>query len=182
MNENLDLTKILEGCPKGTKFYSTIYGEVDFAGIGTNSGYPIELICFTKPNRLGSITYVTKDGLGYQNYDGECILFPDKNQRDWSKFERFWDKSKVEKFDSKTLKPFDKVLARCTGSVWVPTLFGYFIDEADKDPLSPFENGERVVCVDIGYHQCIPYNDETKHLVGTLDDCPEYYKWWEKQL
>ena len=86
----------------------------------------------------------------------------------------------IEKFDPKTFKPFDKVLARCTGSVWVPTLFGYFIDEADKDPLSPFENGERVVCVDIGYHQCIPYNDETKHLVGTLDDCPEFYKWWEE--
>lgn len=85
-----------------------------------------------------------------------------------------------ERFDPKTFKPFNKVLARCTGSVWVPTLFGYFIDEADKDPLSPFENGERVVCVDIGYHQCIPYNEETKHLIGTLDDCPEYYKWWEE--
>ena len=89
------------------------------------------------------------------------------------------DKPKVERFDPKTLQPFDKVLARCTESEWMPTLFGYFIDEADKDPLSPFENGERVVCVDIGYHQCIPYNEETKHLVGTLDDCPEYYKWWE---
>ena len=55
-----------------------------------------------------------------------------------------------------------------------------FIDEADKDTLPPFENGERVVCVDIGYHQCIPYNDDTKHLVGTLNDCPEYYKWWEE--
>ena len=92
------------------------------------------------------------------------------------------EKPKVERFDPKTLKPFDKVLARCTGSVWVPTLFGYFINEADKDPLSPFENGERVVCVDIGYHQCIPYNEETKHLIGTLDDCPEYYKWWEEEL
>ena len=90
------------------------------------------------------------------------------------------EKPKIERFDPKTFKPFDKVLARCTGSVWVPTLFGYFIDEADKDPLSPFENGERVVCVDIGYHQCIPYNEETKHLIGTLDDCPEYYKWGEE--
>lgn len=90
------------------------------------------------------------------------------------------EKPKVERFNPKTFQPFDKVLARCTESVWVPTLFGYFIDEADKDPLSPFENGERVVCVDIGYHQCIPYNEETKHLIGTLDDCPEYYKWWEE--
>lgn len=30
MNENIDLTKILEGCPVGTKFYSSVYGKVDF--------------------------------------------------------------------------------------------------------------------------------------------------------
>ena len=30
MNENLDLTKILDGCPKGTKFYSSNYGDVTF--------------------------------------------------------------------------------------------------------------------------------------------------------
>ena len=26
---------------------------------------------------------------------------------------------------------------------------------------------------------CIPYNDETKHLVGTHDEVPEFYKYWE---
>ena len=33
MNENLDLTKILEGCPVGTKFYSILQGEVSFINI-----------------------------------------------------------------------------------------------------------------------------------------------------
>ena len=28
----------------------------------------------------------------------------------------------------------------------------------------------------------IPYNDETKHLVNTTNDCAEYYKWWEECL
>lgn len=88
------------------------------------------------------------------------------------------EKPKFERFDPKTFRPFDKVLARCTESEWMPTLFGFLIDTDKKDPHSPFVLGERVVCVDIGYQQCIPYNDDTKHLVGTLDDCPEYYKWW----
>ena len=180
MNENLDLTKILEGCPEGTEFYSSVFGEVRFIGINTCNEYPIKLQAYNKYTRSLEKLYFSKEGNPTIAYKGECTLFPSKDQRDWSKFERFWDKPKSEKFDPKTLHPFDKVLARCTGSVWVPTLFGYFIDEADKDPLSPFENGERVVCVDIGYHQCIPYNEETKHLVGTLDDCPEYYKWWEE--
>ena len=179
MNENLDLTKILEGCPIGTKLYSPLLGEVEFAVVNSRRGFiGVRVGFITKYIRVFDSN--GKYLLDVNSPSSECLLFPDRDQRDWSKFERFWDKPKVERFDPKTFKPFDKVLARCTGSVWVPTLFGYFIDEADKDPLSPFENGERVVCVDIGYHQCIPYNEETKHLIGTLDDCPEYYKWWEE--
>ena len=179
MNENLDLTKILEGCPEGTKLYSIIYGEVAFVGIIDNNYYPIKVV-FLKLDKSIATAYVTKDGKDDYNANGECTFFPSKDQRDWSKFVRFWDKPKVERFDTKTFQPFDKVLARCTESEWMPTLFGFFIDTNNKDPHSPFINGERVVCVDIGYQQCIPYNKETKHLVGTLDDCPEYYKWWEE--
>ena len=176
MNENLDLTKILDGCPKGIEFYGTVYGELRFVKIDdSRTNNPIVM----EDNFNGRWIYFTKTGRSIYNC-GECTLFPSKDQRDWSKFERFWDKPKVERFDPKTFQPFDKVLARCTESEWMPTLFGVLIDTDNKDPLSPFENGERVVCVDIGYHQCIPYNKETKHLVGTLDGCPEYYKWWEE--
>ena len=175
MNENLDLTKILDGCPKGIEFYSTVYGKVRFVELDDSN-----VLCpiLTENDFTGQWLRYAKDGRSVYNC-GECTLFPSKDQRDWSKFKRFWDKPKVEKFDPMTLKPFDKVLARCTESEWMPTLFGFFIDTDNKDPFSPFVLGERVVCVDIGYQQCIPYNDETKHLVGTLDDCPEYYKWWE---
>ena len=27
---------------------------------------------------------------------------------------------------------------------------------------------------------CIPYNDETKHLVGTTDEAPGFYRYWEE--
>ena len=30
------------------------------------------------------------------------------------------------------------------------------------------------------YAWCIPYNDETKHLVGTNDEAPDFYKYWEE--
>ena len=29
------------------------------------------------------------------------------------------------------------------------------------------------------YMQCIPYNEETKHLLGTTDEAPECYKFWK---
>ena len=171
MNENIDLTEILKGCPKGTELYSTIYGKVLFEGIISSDLCPIEIKFLNKFTNLSLISaYFAKDGRGSSTYDGECTLFPAKDQRDWSKFERFWDKPKVEKFDVNTLRPFDRILVRFSGNLnWQIGLFGY------KYKKLIYSNGTV-------YYQCVPYNEETKHLLGTSNDCPEYYKWWEEQL
>lgn len=163
MNENIDLTKILEGCPKETEFYSTVYGEVKFVNIDCSFMRPI----IVRDNFTGNLRHVTSGGRAVCGC-GECTLFPSKDQRDWSKFVRFWDKPKIEKFDIKTLQPFDKVLVRTElKGVWNIDLFGY-----KKDPFA--------VCLDTAINDCIPYNEETKRLLGTNDDCPDYYKWWEE--
>lgn len=168
MNENLDLTKILDGCPVGTMFYSSIYGEVSFVGINISCWYPIELASYKKNQCPAEHVFYAKNGNYNFSYDGECTLFPSKDQRDWSKFERFWDKPKKEKFDVNTLQPFDKVLLRTNErSIWEPDFFGY-------------KDGNWIMCVTTGNVECIPYNEETKHLVGTKEDCPEFYKWWEE--
>ena len=162
MNENIDLTEILKGCPKGTAFYSNVYGKVYFNGFNFYSDYPVVF------NYLGDGSVcLTKAGKVFIHI-GECIVFPSEEQRDWSKFERFWDKPKVDKFDPKTFKTFDEVLIRpYLGCTWEPDFFGYKTDNWVK-------------CITTGVTNCIPYNEETKHLVGTNNDCPEYYKWWEK--
>ena len=165
MNENLDLTKILEGCPIGTKLYSTIFGNVSLKEIVSDREYPIII-----SQGIKTIP-ITKEGKYILYYDGECTLFPDKDQRDWSKFERFWDKPKVERFDPKTFQPFDKVLGRDTNdNCWIALFFGHI-----------GKGSHRAVCGYFSWTQCIPYNEETKHLVGTRDDCPEYYKWWKDE-
>ena len=170
MNENIDLTKILYGCPEGTKFYSTTLGEVSFAGICLSSNYPIRVKAYNKHSAAAIGESFTIDGRLYSNC-GECILFPSEEQRDWSKFERFWDKPKVQRFDVNTLQPFDKVLSRYdTESNWMCTFFSHIIDK-----INPY-----IDCNGITVHVCIPYNDDTQHLVGTNKDCPEYYKWWKK--
>ena len=80
------------------------------------------------------------------------------------------EKPKVERFDLKTLHPFDKVLARVDkNDCWMAAHFSHVDDYTHK-----------AVCDTFYYTQCIPYNEETKHLVGKTDDCPEYYKWWEE--
>lgn len=168
MNENIDLTKILEGCPEGTKLYSSIFGEVVFIRIDReNPSYPILIKVSFEPKWRN----LTKQGKFYAAV-GECIIFPSKEQRDWSKFERFWDKPKVERFDINTLQPFDKVLVRDDRKdIWGACLFSH--------PGNNLSEGW-FVCDNTYWHYIIPYNDDTKHLVGTREDCPEYYKWWEK--
>lgn len=115
------------------------------------------------------LIFLTKGGQAVFAYNGECTLFPSKDQRDWSKLNIYWGKVRVERFDPATFKPFDKVLTRDESRYcWNINFFG-FIDENKK-----------CRCSSSFWSQCIPYNDDTKHLLGTRDDCPEYYKWWEE--
>lgn len=82
MNENLDLTEILKGVPKGTKFYSRFLGSVEFCKI-TLDNY-IEVID-------GNGYYVGFKPNGTYRYaeeNTEIDLFPSKDQRDWSKWHR----------------------------------------------------------------------------------------------
>ena len=65
MNENIDLTKILMNYPKGTKFYSTVYGEVIFNKINKGCEYPIAFVTSCNSN-----CDVTADGRHYELYYG----------------------------------------------------------------------------------------------------------------
>ena len=167
MNENIDLTKILKNCPKGFPLYSTIYGNVTVSKIGNNI---IEFIYFYKTSygTFRNASCVNLKGNPSTTYSGECTLFPSKDQRDWSKFTAPWYKK--EKFDPKTLKGFDKVLGWNPGTCkWECNLFSNINDYAEFN----------FKCFGVSYKYCMPYNDDTKHLVGTTDEAPEYYRYWE---
>ena len=167
MNENIDLTKILKYCPKGWEFYSSIHGVVYFEELNTSDKYPV-IISY----KNGKLESFGADGRLFLDYAGECVLFPSKDQRDWSKFTAPWYKK--EKFDPKTLKPFDKIIARVDEhGIWCCEWFS-FIDSFIE------ENIILIKGCGAYYRNCIPYNDETKHLVGTTDEAPEYYRYWEE--
>lgn len=165
MNENIDLTKILKDCPSGWKFYSSIYGDVKFLKVGNDTDYPIKFSVIYKDG-VERNSSVSKQGLFLASYDGECAFFPSREQRDWSKFTAPWYKK--DKFDPKTLKSFDKVICRNGLNVWHCDFFSSFMETW----ACPY------VCISGSYTYCIPYNDDTKHLVGTNDDAPEYYEYW----
>ena len=168
MNENINLTKILKDCPKGTKLYSTLFGDVELEKVYKNESeiFPIKV-----RRSDNTTTDFTRDGKLYVGYSGECVLFPSREQRDWSKFTAPW--LNKERFDPKTLSPFDKVLVRDYNSrCWRCALYSHQ-RETEKSNLY------RYATMTSSYAFCIPYNDDTKHLVGTNEEAPEFYRYWE---
>lgn len=76
-----------------------------------------------------------------------------------------------EKFDPKTLKPFDKVIVKdYPASYWNCDFFSRVDDSTSN---------HKFITIGYAYKFCIPYNDDTKHLIGTTDDAPEFYRYWE---
>ena len=230
--EKLDLTKILKDCPSGMELYSPIYGTVVFERVNEGRDFSIETnkCVFTANGRYCS--------------NGECVLFPSKDQRDWSKWQKpfvdgdviyvndtigiikengdpvkmhaifleedeswvrgcnirlantmkirrateeekqrlfdeikkngyEWDAEKKElkkiepKFDISTLQPFDKVLVRSGDSA------EWSIDFFER------RMGRYFRCHVMFEDQCVPYNKETKHLLGTTLQAPDKYITWE---
>ena len=161
MNENLNLVEILKDCPKGTKLYSTIFGDVNFQLIDEfSTSHPISVE--TDENY---IEHFSADGRYYFRYNGgECTLFPSKDQRDWSKF-----KIKQSKFDPKTLEPFDKVLVRDDyKDRWFCRFFSHI-----EDGIHAY----KYATIGSAFKYCIPYNDDTKHLLCTKEEAPEFYRY-----
>ena len=166
MNERIDLTKILKDCPRGTKLYCPIYGEVEFVCIDEHEKYPIKVMV----NRKFIDAFSRKGFIRPQyNIKIKGNLFPSEVQYDWSKFTAPWYKK--SKFDPKTLKSFDKVLVRdYSHETWRCDFFSHRYNYNGDYPY---------ITIVKGYTFCIPYNDDTKHLVGTTDEAPEYYRYWE---
>lgn len=146
----MNIAEILRKCPKGTKLYSPVFGEVELTKVDYDEVYPIT--CLTKNGDYGLFT---RDGILFFDYsDTECMLFPSKDQRDWSKFgvtEQVTDQESKHQF-----KPFDKVLVRDGDSdIWDCNIFNRIDEDGEYQ------------CIDYEYwEQCIPY-EGNEHLLGT---------------
>ena len=160
--QGLNLCEILKNCPEGKTLWSPMLGDVNLYDLNEEEK---------------NIKVLTKGGISWNiNHDGtttingvtspEIMLYPSREQRDWTKVKY---ESKKERFNPKTFKAFDKVLARLNKQgIWCCELFSFIEDDTNL-----------IKCCGAYYQYCIPYNDDTKHLVGTKGEAPEYYRYWE---
>ncbi len=139
----MNIAEILKNCPKGTKLYSSIFGEVELLRVDKHS-----ITCMID---FGAEESFQSDGRILLDYpDAECVLFPSKDQRDWSKF------GATNKETKPQFKPFDKVLVRDRDDrKWGCDLFCHL---GDKEGV--------FVCISSWWKQCIPY-EGNEHLLGT---------------
>ena len=78
------------------------------------------------------------------------------------------------RFDVAVFKPYDKVLIQRINGMWLPDITHGWVFTKNKTEcsISTFSN--------LPFKRIIPYNDETKHLAFTSDECPKFYRYWEK--
>lgn len=85
MEAKINIAEILRNKPHGIRLYSPIFGNCTFCYIKDETSD----ICVRRP--YNEMSYFNFEGL--YNTAGECLLFPSKEMRDWSKFA--WKKGDV---------------------------------------------------------------------------------------
>ena len=153
MNMINKLSTLLKDFPKGTKLYSPICGDVYLEDVSEDM--------ITLQTKQGKTLIFNGYGCYHtyaDNYqgDGECLLLPSKEIRDWSGI------TPPCKF-----KPLDPIIGRRKGEVWCLDLFAYEVS------LSPHSKQFRFYGLgNRGYDSILPYNEATVKLLGkiTTDD------------
>lgn len=80
----INIAEKLKDCPKGTKLYSPMVGDVYLKEIVRKyDNFPIK--CYN--NIFEQISF-TEEGKYSNQPDSECMLFPSKENRNWLKFQR----------------------------------------------------------------------------------------------
>ena len=151
MEEKINIAEILKDKPKGIRLYSPIFGECAFSFVQEET----DDICVKKHN--GEKVFFNSKGL--YNILGECLLFPSKEMRDWSKF--LWKK----------------------GDILVSNDSHIIFEGFSKDDYTTFE-GKHWISVSKKRH--ISYLDMQKtqnyHIEDDKDDAQTYINAIEKRL
>lgn len=125
MNKNLNLVEILKDAPKGTKLWSPICGECELVAVEENCSDPI--LCKASDGNNIKFTNLGKYySILFKN--GECVLFPSKENRDWSTF-------KVSE-GHKHFVPFQRVLCAFDHEygyeIWAADVYSHYDEPTGK--------------------------------------------------
>lgn len=162
MNKRINIADLLRKYAKDDeKLYCTMLGDVKLK-------LPIENNSFCSIIVQGITSNLGEHGLGdFGNYtkDGECLLFPSKDQRDWNKWkeEKELEKQKVTEETTKSLSNTgEKIFA--VGDKVYDVLFGW-------GEVVSYRHPNKVDCLPAKVHYPIEVRYKTKeHSVWYTED------------
>lgn len=89
MTNDINVLEVLESKPNGTKLWCVLFGKCFLDGIDINNIRPIRIGI-----EKGDTFKLTANAkLGVKYIDGDCLLYPSKEMRDWSRFA--WKKGDI---------------------------------------------------------------------------------------
>lgn len=163
----LQVAKFNNGDIVSSEYFILIYRGTD----GSRGGIKSDIAYSILGNKMHTIAENPILGYGYtSDYHlaseaGKKIFFDALKKEG-----KYWNQEtkKLQNVPISTpFKPFDKVLIRdeyC--DEWGADFFGY-------------KDGSRFICISGAWTECIPFNEETEHLLGTDEQCPEKYITWK---
>ena len=176
--EKINIAELLKDCPQGMKLYTTVWGGVEFIKLLFDVGL-IKVSPTSNLYNTSSTKLLYSDGSYAQ--DGECVLFPSKENRDWSKFHKPFKDGDIIctkiKNGNKWLSIYKELEGRnlrTYASIVLDNLSFYCKgilcrkEEISEQRLATEEEKEILfqAIKDNGYH----WNDETK----TLEELPKF--------
>ena len=87
----MNILKIIEKAPKDHVYWCILFGECKVKIDDIGETYPLRV------ETGDDFCLIMADGRYFEDCDGECVLFPSKDNRDWAAFERELDGKPEEK-------------------------------------------------------------------------------------
>lgn len=139
-------------------------GEVE-GRIVRKDGANVRIVCWNYKSLSGKypLMALVENGIFEESelYTSEGKYKSWENGGTEDKYDLSIELNKKEKYQ---FKPFDKVLVRDdSDDVWQANIFSHI----EKDVEYPYR------CINGGYHECLPYNEQTAHFLGTDKDWKE---------
>lgn len=149
LKQNINIAEILKDAPSGTSLYTPLLGFVELVKVIINKNYSsikVEVISDRESFDDNSLFYYFNEYGKYTNSkDAECMLFPSKNNRDWSTFKAPW---KLKKFTAgqKVLVGIQGLTPDGSSYHWTLSIYSHFVKGGFMADGQEY-NGSYHVCI-----------------------------------
>lgn len=157
MEQKINIAEKLKDCPKGTMFYSPVFGDVKLVEVKEENGEELIVILCEKNGETYKYSLTAYgEGRLYGGVTAESILYPSKDCRTWENFKAPWE--------HKHFEPFQKVLVKSRvmngEHIWIAAIYSHYdvikhshvltnFNAKRDDDILPYEGNESLLGAEV---------------------------------